>query len=273
VRRRTLGAVLALVRFPNGLVAAAAVIVGGRWAGAGWWNPAVALAAGSAVALTGVANAVNDYEDRAIDLVAHPERPIPSGAVTPALAIGVCVTAAVLGVGLAFVAVPVLGLMSVGVVVVMLAYGRIKCWSGVAANAVVATLGALPFLYGAWAAGHPRAAAPLLALAIPLHFGREIAKDVDDVAGDRGRRRTLPLVAGSRVARGVAAGAVVVAVLVLIAVGARWRPPFVGLVLLPAGLVALAGGWRLVRGSPGAATAFKVAMALAVVVMLAVPRR
>jgi hypothetical protein len=44
-------------------------------------------------------------------------------------------------------------------------------------------------------------------------------------------------------------------------------------VLLPAGLFALFGGWRLLRGSPGAATAFKVAMVLAIGVMLAVPRR
>jgi geranylgeranylglycerol-phosphate geranylgeranyltransferase len=262
-----------LVRLPNGLVAAAAVIVGGRWAGASWWNPAVTLAAGSAVALTGVANAFNDYDDRAIDVIAHPERPIPSDAITPSLAVRVGAAAALLGIGLAAAATPALGAMSVVVVAVMLGYGRIKARSGVAANVIVATLGALPFLYGASAAGHPAAALPLLALAAPLHLAREVAKDVDDVDGDRGRRRTLPLVAGLSVARAVAVAAAGVAVLVLMIVGTRWRPPLMGALLLPAGLFALIGGWRLLRGSPGAATAFKVAMVLAIAVMLALPPR
>jgi len=275
VTPKTVAAVAALVRLPNGLVAAAAVIVGGRWAGAEWGSARVALAAGSAVALTAVANAFNDYQDRVIDLVVHPDRPIPNGMLAPEVALGITGVAAIIGVGLSGAASSGLGWLSVGVVVAMVGYGRIKAWSGVAANALVAVLGALPFLYGAWAAGAPRAAVPLMALAAPLQLAREVAKDVDDVDGDRGRRWTLPLVAGLPTARAVGAGAAIVAVLILVAIGVRMSlrlRPLVGVALLPAGVCAVAGGWRLVRGSRGAPTAFKIAMALAILVMLAVPR-
>lgn len=264
---RTVAAVATLVRLPNGLVAAAAVIVGGRWAGAGWGSVPVALAAGSAVALTATANAINDYQDFPIDFIAHPDRPIPSGAIGARSALLIAGVAAVCGVGLAACARLGLGVLSLGVVAAMVSYGPIKARGGVAANAMVAALGALPFLYGAWAAGIPGAAMPLVALAAPLQFAREVAKDVEDMAGDRGRRRTLPLVAGPAAARGVAVAAAMVAVLVLVAIGGRWRP-FTGLALLPAGLLVVAGCWQLTRGRAGAATRFKLAMVLAIIAMI-----
>jgi geranylgeranylglycerol-phosphate geranylgeranyltransferase len=285
VTRKTIAAVARLVRFPNGLVAAAAVIVGGRWAGAEWRSLPVTLAAGSAVALTALANAFNDYQDRSIDCIAHPERPIPSGAIAPGTALGIAVVAGIVGVGFAAAAAPPLGVLSICVAFVMLGYGWVKSCSGVAANAVVAVLGSLPFLYGAWASGAPRAAVPLVALAAPLQFARELAKDVDDVAGDRGRRRTLPLELGGAAARGIAVAAAFLAIIVLAGLG-LWRPPsvgasfgwrfagtlggapFTGLFVLPAGLFALFGCWRLMQGRSGAPAAFKVAMVLAIVAMV-----
>jgi geranylgeranylglycerol-phosphate geranylgeranyltransferase len=268
VTPRTLTALVALVRLPNGLVAAGAVFVGGRWAGGGWWNPRVALAAASAVALTAVANAVNDYQDASIDVVAHPNRPIPSGAIAARTALGVAGSAAVIGIGCAAMAAPGLGLLSLGVVAAMVSYGVIKARSGVAANAMVAALGALPFLYGAWAAGVPSAAAPLVALAAPLQFAREVAKDIDDVTGDRGRRQTLPLVAGTGAARAIGTASAIVAIAVLATFG-HGRPPLAAATLFPAGAVAGVGAWRLAKGQSGAATIFKVAMVLAILAMVA----
>jgi geranylgeranylglycerol-phosphate geranylgeranyltransferase len=265
---RALAALAALVRLPNGLVAAAAVFVGGRWAGAGWWNARVALAGASAVALTAVANAVNDYQDASIDIVAHPGRPIPSGAIAARTALGVAGGAAVIGVGCAAMAAPGLGLLTLGVLAAMVSYGAIKARWGVAANAMVAALGALPFLYGAWAAGVPGAAAPLVALAAPLQFAREVTKDIDDVAGDRGRRRTLPLVAGAGAARAIATASAIVAIIALATFGLG-RPPLVAAALCPAGAVAGVGAWRLANGQSGAGTIFKVAMVLAILAMVA----
>jgi geranylgeranylglycerol-phosphate geranylgeranyltransferase len=263
-----------LVRLPNGLVAAAAVLVGARWAGAGWGNLAVWSAAASAVSLTALANAYNDYQDRYIDTLNHPERPIPSGELDAEEAKEVATLAGILAVPLAFLAHPGLGVLSLGVIIAMVAYGDIKAWSGVAGNIVVTVIGALPFLYGAWAAGNPGSAWPFMALAAPLQFGREVAKDLDDARGDwEASRPTLPNTLGWTVARRVGAAAAAVAVGVLVLIGVRVAPS-IGLWLLPAGLVVLLGCWQLLHGAMGRlnpllpSNLFKLGMVLAILPLL-----
>jgi geranylgeranylglycerol-phosphate geranylgeranyltransferase len=88
-----LSAALRLVRWVNALTAAAGVLVGAWWAGWGSAS-AIALAALAAIALTATANAWNDLADIEIDRVAHPERPLPSGALTPAAAEQIAMAAA-----------------------------------------------------------------------------------------------------------------------------------------------------------------------------------
>src|SRR5689334_17162382 len=63
-------AALRLARWPNALMAAAAVVLGAAWAGG--VRSATWLAASAALALTGFANAVNDLHDVDIDRLAHP---------------------------------------------------------------------------------------------------------------------------------------------------------------------------------------------------------
>jgi 4-hydroxybenzoate polyprenyltransferase len=106
-----------------------------------------------------------------------------------------------------------------------------------------------------------------MALAAPLQFARELAKDVDDVDGDSGRRLTAPLVLGEAATRGIAVAAAVIAVLVLGGIGVRFRPA-TWVTLLPAGIIVLFGCWRLLRGRSGAPTSFKVAMVLAILGMI-----
>src|SRR5579863_2756593 len=173
-----------LVRLPNGLLAAAGVLVGARGAGV-TWSPAVLAAACAAICLAIVANAFNDYDDRDIDALIHPTRPLPSGAISTAVALRTVAVAAIGGVAFSALARPVLAVVSIGVIVVMLAYSQIKSRWGVLANATVAILGSMPFLYGAWAAGTPDAGVILVGIAAPMHFAREIAKDIDDIDGDR----------------------------------------------------------------------------------------
>jgi geranylgeranylglycerol-phosphate geranylgeranyltransferase len=241
-----------LVRWPNALLAAAGVLVGARGAGL-WWSPAVLAAALAAIFLAVVANAFNDYDDREIDAVIHPQRPLPSGAISINAALRAVVIAAAGGIILSVLARPAIGALSVGVIVVMLAYGRVKAEWGVAANAIVAILGSMPFLYGAWAAGNAMPGVVLVGLAAPLHFAREIDKDVDDMAGDLGRRRTLPIVAGVGVARTVSVAATAAFVVAWIAfMHARW-------IAMPAVLLAVAGAYW------GAPAIYKAAMAAAMI--------
>jgi geranylgeranylglycerol-phosphate geranylgeranyltransferase len=234
------------------LLAAGGVFVGARGAGVAW-SPAVLAAAVAAILLSAVANAFNDYDDRDIDAVIHPHRPLPSGALTPATALRVVVIGAVAGIAFSALARPVLAIVSIGVIGVMLAYGRIKSRWGVAGNATVAVLGSMPFLYGAWAAGRPLVGAALLVIAWPLHFAREVSKDIDDIDGDRGRRRTLPIVAGVAMARVVQFAAVCVFCGAWFAfMDRRW-------IALPAmGLALIAACW-------GMPAIYKAAMAVAMI--------
>jgi len=258
---RSLKALLALVRWENVLLSVSGVLLGAWWARGSVVGSATLLAAGAAAALTAVANAENDYRDREIDRVAHPERPLPSGALQPVHARLTVVVAAVLALacsaalGLALVAVTLL------VIGVMLAYSRILKARGLAGNVAVAVLASLPFAYGAWAAGRPLDSLPLVGVAIPLHFAREIAKDLEDAGADAATRRTLPVAHGIGAARMalIAALGLFVAMLWPLVV----QRPQLGAFVIPAlFLVAIAAvrAWRGRRGSP---SLLKAAMACA----------
>jgi len=253
--------VLELVRWPNALIAAGGVVLGAAWAGV--VTPAAWMAALAAVGLTALANASNDLSDREIDRVAHPARPLPRGALTSARARAVAGGAALVALVASAAVSRALSAASVAVVVVMIAYSVRLKRLGVVGNVIVALLASLPFVYGAWSVGRPAHALPLFALAVPLHFAREVAKDIDDREGDAPLRRTLPLVAGVGVAR-----ATVVIAVILFAVAAALffarRSPL-AIALLGAALVlAGAGARRSVVGTGGGPTLLKGAMLLAI---------
>ena len=257
---RSISALLTLIRWENALLSALGVLLGAWWANGFVLHGTTLVAALAAVALTAVANAENDYQDRAIDRLAHPERPLPSGALRPVHARIVVVTAATLAVLLSLALDAVLAAVTGIVVIAMLVYSRLKA-RGIPGNLTVALLASLPFLYGAWAAGRPATALPLIAVAAPLHFAREIAKDLDDADADAPHRRTLPVAHGAgaaRVAMIVALGVFGLALWPLIA--AR---PRLGVFVAPAiVLIALATG-RALYGRRGGPSLFKAAMACA----------
>ena len=191
-------------------MAAAGALVGawflvGTEPGGRWDFPRLAAAMAAAIALTVTANAWNDAADAEIDRVAHPGRPIPSGRITERRARRIAHVAAALGVGLASLVALPLGAITVLVVLLMLAYSPWLKRAGVIGNITAALLASLPFLYGAWSCGVPDLR--LVVWAFPLHFAREVAKDIDDAAGDRERRRTVPLRWGPRAARLIVVGA------------------------------------------------------------------
>jgi geranylgeranylglycerol-phosphate geranylgeranyltransferase len=260
-------AILRLIRWPNALIAGAGVLVGAWWAGGDPFAAAPLLATACAVALAAVANAANDAVDRDIDRIAHPARPLPSGDLSVATAWRVVVAAAVAALLLAAaVGGPVL-LATPIVLSVMLAYTPWLKPLGVPGNLAVAALASLPFLYGGWSVDRPGPTLALVALAVPLHLAREIAKDLDDAPGDAGARRTLPVAAGTRVAR----AALVVALGVFLGalgpfVAAR---PRLALLLIPAVALALLGAWRALRGRRGAPALLKASMVFAMASLLA----
>lgn len=266
-RASSLVTILRLLRVQNGAIAALGVLVGAAWAnGAAKGGEGVLVVALAAIALAGFANATNDYCDVEIDRVAHPERPLPSGALAPGAAIAAAIVAGGVALALtALVSIP-LATLTVGVLAAMAAYSVLLARTGVVGNLVVALLASLPFLYGAWAAGSPVAGLPLVGVAVPLHFAREVAKDLDDAPGDAPWRATLPVRAGAAFARwtAVAATAIFGGAVALLA-GGRLR---LWLALVPALLCATAAAVRLARGRARAATLYKAAMVCAMIALL-----
>ncbi|MDX1534817.1 MAG: UbiA family prenyltransferase [Thermoplasmata archaeon] len=199
---------------------------------------AVALqAAVIAVLFTGAGNTLNDFYDRETDRVNHPGRPIPSGEVSARSAL-------ILALVLFAITVPWSLLIRwelLAVVLVNLAfmasYEVFFKRTGLRGNLLISWLVASLFLFGGLAL-YPTLAGllPVVLLAVLAFLatlGREIIKDIEDVAGDTDRE-TLPMRIGADRAARVAGAALVIAVALSV------LPPLVGLGLayLPVVLVA-----------------------------------
>jgi geranylgeranylglycerol-phosphate geranylgeranyltransferase len=222
----------------------------------------VALAA---ITLTAVANTTNDLADVEIDRVAHPERPLPSGAISHGAATRLAIACSVAALAMTTFVNRWLGLLTIVVLAVMWTYSaRFKRY-GIPGNVAVALLASLPFLYGAWAVGEPEKGVLLMMVAAPLHFAREVAKDLDDASADAGTRRTLPLTRGARAARAAVVGGVV-AYSLAVAVLAGAYPLFATL-LVPTIFLAGLATRRIYIGRDGSAVLLKAAMVVAIVAL------
>ena len=216
---------LSLARPGNCAMSAVGVAVGGLVAeGAGAWGAsAVPLlwAAAAAALSTAGGNALNDLFDRETDKVNHPDRPLVVGSVTVPeaqnFAVTVFLVASILG-AFASAACAAIVLLNAGLLYV---YERALKRRGASGNGVIAYLVGSLFLFAGFAV-YRGDAAPLLrasvlaVLAFFTTFGREVTKDIEDVAGDVDRR-TLPqrigIVPAGRVAAvALAAGVILSAV-------------------------------------------------------------
>ena len=155
-------------------------------------------------------NSVNDAIDGEIDKVSHPERPVPSGKITAKQAHMVGVTMLLLSVLLSLIT---WDAWCIGIVVVacilMYSYEVFLKQRGFVGNITIAALTGMVFLLGSAIVGDVWANLPPALMAALVTVGREIAKDIEDMEGDEGRR-TLPMMIGKR-------NAAIVAVLFFIA--------------------------------------------------------
>ncbi|HEY9480297.1 MAG TPA: UbiA family prenyltransferase [Gemmatimonadaceae bacterium] len=254
---RSVRALFEIARWENALMASLGVLFGAWWVGWGNERP-IAFAILAALPLTAAANVWNDVADLAIDRRAHPSRPLPSGRLDIATARRFAAVAALAGVVLASGVDSALGALTVVVVVLMFAYSNGLKRAGLIGNVTVALLASLPFLYGGWAAGKPAKALVLVAIAAPLHFAREIAKDIEDAPADASSRNTLPVSGGSELAAAVLVASLIVFLLLLLPyVVAR---PLLALALIPAAGLIVYAGWCVVKGRRGSPLVFKIAM-------------
>jgi geranylgeranylglycerol-phosphate geranylgeranyltransferase len=260
---RKLASVLALIRWENALLSVAGVVLGAWWATGRPNQPETIVMAGVAILLTAFANADNDVRDFDIDRIAHPARPLPAGTLSIATARIVVGLSAAGALVLASLLGGAQTLAAVGVIAAMTLYNRGMKAHGVPGNVIVAVVASLPFLFGAWSAGYPSEGIPLFLVGVPLHFAREIAKDLDDVHGDAPHRLTLPLRVGPGAARLVVVTSVALFVAALAPFAVR-RPAF-AIVALPAVALCLVAARRVLSGQHGTARLLKSAMIVAMV--------
>jgi geranylgeranylglycerol-phosphate geranylgeranyltransferase len=153
---------------------------------------------------------INDYYDRKIDAINEPQRPIPSGTVTPKEALAFMIALVIIGSIFSFLITPY-GLLCFVVAAISLvitaAYLTVGKRSGLPGNFLVSACVAIPFIYGSVTAiGTVGLNVVLFAsMAFLSNTGREITKGIVDVKGDSAENvKTLAVRFGEKTAAAVA---------------------------------------------------------------------
>lgn len=178
-----------LLRLSNSLPASLLVVLGARLTGAALTNERLWLAMAAMWCITAFGYVSNDLADQVEDRVNKPERPLPTGVVTPRQALLIALTLAVAALllsarlGVAPVAI------AASVLLLLLLYNRRLKGAGGVGNLLIAGLAAGALLPGVVAVyGWQRT--PLLklfpvALALGLFIlARELVKTLEDRRGD-----------------------------------------------------------------------------------------
>jgi geranylgeranylglycerol-phosphate geranylgeranyltransferase len=161
----------------------------------------------TAFTFTGASMAINDYYDRNIDAINEPNRPIPRGAISPRQALLYASFLTAVG----FVAAFFTNVYSLTIAilswVIFAAYATKGKQTGLLGNLMVSTCVAVPFVYGSFvvAKGFEMAIMLFALMAFFSNTGREIAKGVVDVEGDKSQNiRTIAVRYGEKTAAVVA---------------------------------------------------------------------
>ena len=177
--------------------------------------------------LTASAMAVNDYYDRDIDAINEPERPIPSGSVTPEEALAFSGFLSVMGLIAAYSTSLNNLVIAVFAWIAMMTYSTVGKKTGLLGNIIVSVCISLPFIYGSVMLPEGNLESSLLfALIVFLaNTGREVTKGIVDIEGDQALG-----VKTVAVSRGSSFAALVSVLCYLMAVAVSIFPAYLGLV-------------------------------------------
>jgi len=152
--------------------------------------------------VSAAANAWNDYRDIDIDRINQPQRPLPSGMVSPRAVLIFSVVLAVLSVILAALISPTALLIAVASNVLLYIYSVWLKSTVLLGNATVALISAMSPVFGGVAAGNVRPSLWLGAIIFVGILGREVLKTLADYDGDQAHHvRTISTAIGPRAAR------------------------------------------------------------------------
>lgn len=155
----------------------------------------IVLALITASIFTAAGNAMNDFLDKDIDRINHPNRPIPSGKIKPKQAFIIVI----LGFSIAFILGLFINIICFLIIilnaVLMFLYEKSLKEKGAIGNLTISWLTGSLFLFGGAAVDEIEITMVLAFLAFLATFGREIIKDIEDIEGDKDRK-TLPKAIG-----------------------------------------------------------------------------
>ncbi|MDD5582716.1 MAG: geranylgeranylglycerol-phosphate geranylgeranyltransferase [Candidatus Marinimicrobia bacterium] len=180
-----------------------------------WYKVAVALFA--VVFLNAGANAVNDLYDEAIDRINRPNRPLPSGKLSPKNVRIFAIITFVLGnlsaLFAGWISFIIAAVIATPLMIFYSLYFKRTPFMG---NFVIAVILGLAFIFCSATYGDmSRGITPAL-LAFFYTLIREIIKDLEDMKGDRaGGARTLPLLLGEKKTRIITALLLIFLVVIL----------------------------------------------------------
>jgi geranylgeranylglycerol-phosphate geranylgeranyltransferase len=185
------------------LTGALAVVLGGYVAGTGEWLN-VALAVIVTLMNSASANAWNDYQDIEIDKVNQPQRPLPSGQVSPELVKRYSFVMAALALLLSAFINPLAFAIALAANILLFIYSWKLKSTVLIGNLIVALISAMSVVFGGVAAGNPQPTFWLFMIIFVAILGREVLKTMADYDGDLSEGvRTISTVWGKRAARAV----------------------------------------------------------------------
>jgi len=194
------GGFLRLIRPLKCVMMGFAVIAGASLVSAFNFSINLLLGFTTSFTLTGASMAINDYFHRHIDAINKPNRPIPSGAVSPKEALHFALVLSIIG----FIAalgtnVPCLIVAAIAWIASITYITKGKS-TGLPGNFLVSTWVVIPFIYGGFVVEKPEL--PLVifaAIVFLLNTGREIMKGIVDIRGDTYRNvRTVAVLYGEK---------------------------------------------------------------------------
>ena len=234
---------LRIIRPLNCLMMGFAVIVGASLVSALNFSINLLLGFITSFTLTGASMTINDYYDREIDAINEPNRPIPSGAVSPIEAFFFALVLSTIGFIAALMTNISCLIVSVIAWVIFVTYTTKGKRTGLPGNFLVSACVSIPFIYGSFIVEKrlELAVAIFASMAFLSNTGREVAKGIVDVEGDKSQNiKTIAVLFGDKTAAFVSLGFLVSAVVLsslpwLWRLVSNWFLPFV--ILTDAGLI------------------------------------
>ena len=234
-------ALVELMRPKNMVLAAITVPLGAHFGMDGNWTTEFGLAVGfqilTVLTFMGAGNAMNDIKDAAIDKIAHPARPLPSGRITEDEAKRFVVVLWLISVASMLYGASTLHAQNADwwplttiyliAVVLMLTYdlGPETKTKGLVGNISISLMVAAVIGYGAATIGSINGLVFWVAMVVFFtNLAREVIKDCQDMLADEGERETLPMKIGVENAR-MAAYVMIMAGLVCLYIP-YWQGPF-----------------------------------------------